>query len=88
MGILNDPPIPGAQTAPMLVQMNRYYLTLNKVDCQKASMMSAHRCGDLVYNHTPERSPTATVAKRAYHHHHHPYNHGRGGSVFPSCPAR
>ena len=49
---------------------HRYHLTLNKVDCQKASMMGAHTCGDLVYNQPPERSPTATLAKRAYYHHH------------------
>jgi hypothetical protein len=34
-----------------------------EVDCQKASMMGAHSCGDLIdvnTSHTPERSPTAT----------------------------
>jgi hypothetical protein len=36
-------------------------------------MMGAHSCGDLIdvdTSHTPERSPTATLAKRAYYHHH------------------
>lgn len=44
------------------------------VDCQKASMRGAHSCSDLVdvnTSHTPERSPTATVAKLAHYHHHH-----------------
>jgi hypothetical protein len=45
-------------------------MTLNEVDCQKASMLGAHSCGDLVYNHTPEGSPTAILAKHAYYHHH------------------
>jgi hypothetical protein len=51
--------------------IHRYHLTLNEVDCQRASIMGAHSCGDLVYNHTPEKSPTATLAKRAYYYYHH-----------------
>jgi hypothetical protein len=41
------------------------YTNRTEVDCQKASMMGAHSCGDLVYKHTSERSPTAALAKRA-----------------------
>jgi hypothetical protein len=54
--------------------IQRYHLTLNEVDCRKASVMGdAISCGDLVNvnsSHAPERSPTATMAKRAYYHHH------------------
>jgi hypothetical protein len=56
--------------------IHKYHLILNEVDCQKASMKGAHSCGDLVgvyTSHTPERSPTATVAKRGYYNHHHHY---------------
>jgi hypothetical protein len=66
----------------ILELIHRYNLTLNEVDCQKVSMMSAHICGDLVYNHTSERSPTATLAKRAYHHHHHHHHHYYDSGLF------
>jgi|AntRauMFilla1563_2_1112583.scaffolds.fasta_scaffold88098_1 hypothetical protein len=46
-------------------------MTLNEVDFQKASMMAAHSCGEMIYNYTSERSPAGTLAKRVYCHHHH-----------------
>jgi hypothetical protein len=46
--------------------------TLTKI--RILTMMGAHSCGDLIdvnTSHTPDRSPTATLAKRPYYHYHH-----------------